>query len=151
MEYHVYLIITKKFLFWIFGRWKIWYILCQRVDGNMIFTDCWIKRSCFELFGDGKYGLFLSQNVDEKMIFTDYWKLLVLYWKVLVSHFLAIGNTAFFQSKRWWKDDIYLVFLSFSWYSRTWEIWFFAESLSKSLQSFGIKTIISLYIFYYWQ
>ena len=34
---------------------------------------------------------------------------------------------SFFQPKSWWKDDIYLVFFSFLWYSRTWEIWFFAQ------------------------
>ena len=69
-----------------------------------------LKSSCFDYFGDGKYGLFLSQKVDEKMIFTGY-------WEVLVLNFLVMGNTAFFQPKYWWKDDIYLVFLSFSWYS----------------------------------
>ena len=36
---------------------------------------------------------------------------------------------SFFQRKKWWKDDIYLVFLSFPWYSRTWEIWFFVQSM----------------------
>ena len=32
---------------------------------------------------------------------------------------------SFLSQKNWWKDDIYLVFFSFLWYSRTWEIWFF--------------------------
>ena len=119
--------------------------LSQKVDGNMIFTDywkvlvlifsgmrntaffesksCWkddiywlLKSSCFNLFGNGKQGLFLSQKVDGKMIFTDYWKVPVLI-------FSGMGNTVFFEPKSWWKDDIYLVFLSFPWYSRTWEIW----------------------------
>ena len=46
-------------------------------------------------------------------------------WEVLVLNFSEMENTAFFQLKSWWKDDIYLLFLSFPWYSRTWEIWFF--------------------------
>ena len=32
-----------------------------------------------------------------------------------------------FYLKSWWKVDIFLVFLNFSWYSRTWEIWFFVR------------------------
>ena len=91
-----------------------------------------LKSSCFNLFGNGKYGLFLSQEVDGKMIFTGY-------WEVLVLNFSVMGNTVFFQSKSWWKDDIYVVFLSFLWYSRTWEIWFFGQwyvdGISENLQS----------------
>ena len=45
------------------------------------------------------------------------------YGKVLVLNFSGMGNTFFFDPKNWWKDDIYLAFLSFPWYSRTWEIW----------------------------
>ena len=116
-----YLLITEKFLFRTFWRWEIrsffepksWW----KVD------ICWLlKSSCFELFEDGKYGLFLSQKVDGKMIFTDY-------CKVFVFNFSVMGNTVFFQEKSWWKDDICLVFLSFPWYSRTWEIWFFVQWL----------------------
>ena len=62
----------------------------------------------------------MSQKVDGKMIFTDYWKGLVL-------NFSVIRNSVIFQQKFWWKDDIYMVFLSFLWYSRTWKIWFFAQ------------------------
>ena len=40
---------------------------------------------------------------------------------------------SFFQLKCWWKDDIYLVFLSFPWYSRAWEIWFRAVVLKSAL------------------
>ena len=54
------------------------------------------------------------------MIFTGY-------WEVLVLNFSVIENTVFFRPKGWWKDDIYLVFLSFPWYSKTWEIWFSAQ------------------------
>ena len=79
-----------------------------------------LKRSCFELFSDGKYGLFLSQEVDGKMIFTGY-------WEVLVLNFSVMGNTVFFLPKSRWKDDTYMVFLSFLWYSKTWETCFFAQ------------------------
>ena len=44
--------------------------------------------------------VFLSQKVDGNMIFTDY-------WKVLVLNFSVMGNTVFFESRSWWKDDIY--------------------------------------------
>ena len=119
---------------------------------GMEYHDNWLlKSSCFQFFGDGKYSLFLSQNVDGNMIFTDHWKVLVLnfsemgntviflsqkvdwniifvdYRKVLVLNFSEIANTVFFEPKSWWKDDIYLVFLNFSWYSRTWGIWFFLQ------------------------
>ena len=79
-----------------------------------------LKKSCFELFGGGKCGLFFSQEVDGKMIFTGY-------WEVLVLNILVMGNMVFYQSKRWWKDDIYMVFSSSPWYSRAWEIWFFEQ------------------------
>ena len=144
-----YLLITEKFLFWSFREWEIQSFLSQR--------SCWkddiywlLKSSCFNFFGNGKHGLFwvkklmeswyslttekflfwcfreweigsfLRQKVDGKMIFTGCWEILVL-------NFSVMGNTAFFQLRSWWKDDIYLVFLSFLWYSRTWEIWFFAQ------------------------
>ena len=112
-----------------------------------------LKTSCFNLFGNEKYGLLLSQKVEGNMIFT-------VYWKVLVSNFLVMGNTvffwvkklierwyllvtekflfwtfrwweirSFFQPKIWWKDDICMVFFSFLWYFRTWEIWFFAQCI----------------------
>ena len=137
------------FLFWIFWRWKIWYFWAKKLTEiwYLLITEkflfwsfregeirsffepkSWwkdniyssLESSCFELFGDGKCGLFVSQQVDGKMIFTGY-------WEVLVLNFLLMGNTVFFQPKSWWKNDIYLVFLSFPWYSRTWEIWFFAQ------------------------
>ena len=40
---------------------------------------------------------------------------------------------SFFQPISWWKDDIYLVFFTFPWYSRTWEIRFFVQSSSGNL------------------
>ena len=127
----------------------------------MIFTEYWkvlILR---------KYGLFLSQKVDSKMIFTDYWKVLVFNfsemgntvffwakklmgrWYLLITEkFLFWGFRwweirCFLEGKSWWKDDIYLVFLSFPWSSRTWEIWFSVQCPCRSVIS--IKWQIQLY------
>ena len=56
-------------------------------------------------------------------------------WYLLITEKFLFWNfrwweiRPFFHPKSWWKDDIYLVFLSFPWYSRTWEIWFFAPWL----------------------
>ena len=103
------------------GYWKV-LVLTFSEMGNTVFSRAkkLTEISYFELFGDWKYGLFLSQEVDGKMIFTGY-------WEVLVLNFSMMGNTVFFQPKSWWEDDIYVVFLSFVWYSRTWELWFFAQ------------------------
>ena len=110
-----------------------------------------LKRSCFKLFDDGKYGLFLSQEVDGKD--GIYWllksscfelfgggkydffsvKKLIERWYLLVTEkflywtFRWCDTRSFFQPKNWWKDDIYLVFFSFPWYSRTSEIRFFVQ------------------------
>ena len=137
------------FLFWIFWRWKMWYFWAKKLmemwyllisETFLFWTFRWwevrsfiqskswwkddiyrlLKSSCFELFGDGKYGLLCSQKADGKMIFTGYFEVFVLNLSVM-------GNTAFFQPKSWWKDDIYLVFLSFPWYRRTWKTWFCAQ------------------------
>ena len=79
-----------------------------------------MKSSCFELFRDGKYGLFWAKKLMER------WHLLAterfLFWS-----FRWWQIRPFFQAKSWWKDDIYLVFFSFPWYSRTWKIWFFVQ------------------------
>ena len=123
--------------------------LSQKVYGNMIFTDYWkvlvliflgmrnmvfswakklierwylliIEKILFWTFPWWEIGLFLSQEVNGKMVFTGY-------WEVLVLNFSVMGNTVFFSAKSWWKYDIYMVFLSFLWSSRTWETWFFAQ------------------------
>ena len=87
----------------------------------------------------------------EKMIFTDYGKVLVLNflvvgnpvflwveklmerWYLLVTVKFLVWTfrwweiRSFFQPISWWKDDIYLVFFTFPWYSRIWEIRFFVQ------------------------
>ena len=123
--------LLKSSCFELFGDGKYGLFLGQEVNGK---DDIYWSRksSCFERFGGGKYGLFLSQEVDGKMIFTGY-------REVLVLNFSVEGNTIFFQRKSWWKDDIYLVFLSFPWYSRTWETRFFVGWRVSLTQIFPYK------------
>ena len=125
---------------------------------NIIFSDNW--KVLVLKFLEIKNMVFLSQKVDGNMIFTDYWKVLVLifpgmrntvfFWskKLMERLYLLITEKflfwtfwwweirSFFQSRSWWKDDIYLVFLSFPWYSRTWEIWFFVPRQSQIILIF---------------
>ena len=108
-------------MFRIFWRWKIRSFLSQKVGRNMIFTDYW-KVLILNFSGMRNMVFFFSQKVDGKMIFSDNWKDLVL-------HFSVMGNTFSFSVKSWWKDYIYLVYLSLLWYSRTWEIWLFVQCL----------------------
>ena len=93
--------------FWAKKVMERWYLLIT--EKFLFWTFRWWEIQCF-----------LSQEVDGKMIFTGYLEILVL-------NFSVMENTVFFQPKRWWKDDIYLIFLSFPWYSETWEIWFFVQ------------------------
>ena len=122
-----YLLITEKFLFWIFREWKIRSFLERKSWWN---DDIYwlLKSAYFELFRDRKHGPFLGQKVNAKMmIFTDYWKVLSLrYQKGLVLKFSVMRNRAFL-AKSWCKGNIYLVFLSLLWYSRTWETRFFVQ------------------------
>ena len=104
---------------------------------------------------------FWVKKLMEKMIFTifaDYWKVpllnfsvmenTVFFWveKLMERWYLLVTEKflfwtfrrweirSFFQPKSWWKDDIYLVFLSFPWYSRTWEIRFFVQWHHRNFQ-----------------
>ena len=116
---------------------------------NIIFSYNW-KVLVFK-FLEMKNMVSLSQKVDENMIFTDYRKVLVLIFleigntvfswakKLIERWYLLVTEKALFWTFRWWeirsffesrslwKDDIYMLFLSFLWYSRTWEILFFAQ------------------------
>ena len=78
------------------------------------------KIYCFDLFGNGKYGLFWAKMLMERcyLLITENFLCWTWRWWEIRS---------FFQPKRWWKDYIYLVFLSFPWYSGTWERWFFVQ------------------------
>ena len=92
------LLVTKKFFFWSFRRWKIRYFSSQKVDGKMIFTDYWavLVLNFSEMKNTGVF----SPKVDGKMLFADY-------WKVLVLNFSEMEIQYFFDPKSLWKDDIY--------------------------------------------
>ena len=83
------------------------------VFSGMEYHAYWLlKSSCFELFGDWKYGLFWPKTLMER------WYLLITK-KFLFWIFWRLEIRSFFDPKNWWKDVIYLVFLSFPWCSRT--------------------------------
>ena len=117
-----YLLITEKSLFWSFWEWEIRPFLSQKVDGKMLFTDYWKV-------------LVLNFSVIRNTAF--FWvKKLMERWYLLINEKFLFWTLrwweirSFFQPKSWWKDDIYLAFLSFPWYSGTWEIWFFVQCIS---------------------
>ena len=94
-----YLLITEKFLFWSFREWEIQPFLSQK--------SCWkddiywlLKSSCFNFFGNGKHGLFWVKKLMES------WYSLTTE-KFLFWCFRELGNRVFFETKSWWKDDIY--------------------------------------------
>ena len=87
--------------------------LSQNADRKTIFTYYW-KISCFEFFRDGKHGLFWAKKFDEKLN-------LIITEEFLFKTFRWWEIRSFFHPKIWWKDDIYLAFLSFPWCSRAWE------------------------------
>ena len=78
----------------------------------MIFSLAWIfsmeyhvywslkSCSCFKLFGDEKYGIFWAKTLTER------WTLLITK-KFLLWLFWWWEIRSFFESKSWWKDDIY--------------------------------------------
>ena len=96
---------------------------------NIIFSDNW--KVLVLKFLEMKNMVFLSQKVDGNMIFTDYWKVLVLtfsemgntvfswakklteIWYLLITGKFLFWTfrwweiRSFFESRSWWKDDIY--------------------------------------------
>ena len=85
-----------------------------------------LKSSCSEFFVDGNYGLFWAKKLMER------WYLLIIE-KFLFWTFQWWEIRSFSEPKRRWKDDIYLVYFTFPWYSRTWEMWFFGQWKLKQL------------------
>ena len=115
----LYLLITEKFLFWSFRKWEI---------RSFLDPKSWLKDDIYWLLKN----LFLNFSVMENTVL--FWvKKLMKRWYLLVTEkflfwvFQWWKMRSFFQPKSWWKDDTYMVFLSFLWYSRTSEIWFFAQ------------------------
>ena len=107
----------------------------QKVDRNMIFTDYWkvlvlnsseIRNTVF-FWAKELMERWYSLSTEKFMFWTfprweiwsffepkSWWKMMFTNkWKVRVLNFSVIGNTVFFQLKSLWKDNIYLVFLSF--------------------------------------
>ena len=114
-----YLLITEKFLFWSFQEWEIRLFLSQKVDGKMLFTDYW-KVLVLNFSVIGKTVFFSVEKLMERWYLLNNEKFLfwiLRRWEI----------RSFFQPKSWWKDHIYLAFLRFPWYSKTWEIWFFVQ------------------------
>ena len=106
--------IGNTFFFYLKSWWKVDIFL---VFLNFLWTfQRWEIRCSFDSKSWCKIIFFSALNT----MFSKY-------GKVLVLNFSEIGNTFFFYLKSWWKVDIFLVFLNFLWYSRTWEIWFFVQ------------------------
>ena len=124
--------------------------LGQKVDENMIFTGYWkVLLLTFSEMGNTviswakKLTEIWCLLITRKFLFWAFrWleirsffrvKKLIERWYLLVTEKFLFWTfrwweiRSFFQPKSCWKDDIYMVFLSFLWYSRTWEIWFFAQ------------------------
>ena len=55
-----YLLVTEKFLFWIFRWWEIRSFFSQKVDGKMIFTLFFL--AFHDILGLGKYGFSCSAS-----------------------------------------------------------------------------------------
>ena len=107
-----YLLVTENFLFWAFPWCEIRSSLRQRVYGKMIFTGYWkVLVLSFSVMRNTVMEIWYLL-ITEKFLFWAFW------WREIQS---------FFIPKSWYKDNIYLVFLSFSWYSRTWEVRFFVQ------------------------
>ena len=56
----IYLLITEKFLFWIFRKWEIRFFLSQKVDRKIIFT--WSFWGFHDVPGLGKYRFLCSDE-----------------------------------------------------------------------------------------
>ena len=96
-----------------------------------------LKSSCFELSGKKKYGLLGAKKlvetlyllITDKFWFWTFWvgkyrhfwvkKLMTERWYLLIIEnflfwtFRGWEIRSFFETKNWWKDYIYLVFLGF--------------------------------------
>ena len=119
------LLVVKEPLFWTFRWWEIRSFLSQKIGGN-IFTGYWkvlvLRLSVME------NTVFLMQKVNGNMAFTDHWKVFVVgYRQFLLLNFSVMGNMDFFSQNKSWCKDVYLAFLSFPLYSRTWEIRVFVQ------------------------
>ena len=112
--------IKEKLMLWISGSKK-----------NIFQLNKLVQRWSFHRIYETKNIVFLSLKADGNMIFTDYWKVLVLtfsemgntvfswaknlteIWYLLITGkflfwtFRWRGIRYFFESRSWWKNDIY--------------------------------------------
>ena len=105
-------------------------LLSQKVNGNMIFNDC------------GKVFLLIFLGM-ENMVFFEPKKLMERWYLLINEKFLFWTLQwweiwSFFQPKSSWKDDIYLVCLSFPRYFGTWEIWLLVQWNEDSIISLNL-------------
>ena len=121
-----YLLIAEMFLFWNLLGWKIrsfwgkklmerWYLLVT--EKFFFWTVLWWEIRSF--FGGKKLKERWYLLMTEKFLFSafQWWELRSFYWL-----------------ESWCESNIYLAFMSFPWYSRTWDIRFFVQCLLCSLQ-----------------
>ena len=70
------------------------------------------------------------------------------YWKVLNWSFWRWERWGFFEPESWWRYDIYLVFLNFPRYYRTWKICFFMQCRDEFWQGMtGATSLKSVFYF----
>ena len=150
--------ITKKLLFWIFWRWKIWYFRAKKlmeiwyllitkkflywsfreweIRSFFVPKSWWkdgiywlLKRPCFELFGYGKYGLFWVKKLIER-------------WYLLVT------EKFLFWTFRWWEMRSFFLRMIF-----TWSFWFFQDipGLGKYGFSRSDWTVSCFWYFWYFR
>ena len=98
------LLITKKFLFSIFWRWKVRPFLSQKVDGNMIVTNCW-QFLAFNFSEMGK-PVFWAKT------FMGRWYLLITE-KVLFWNFGWWEISSFFLQKNKYSLGFFEIFMIF--------------------------------------
>ena len=129
------------------------YFLSQKVYGKIIFTDYWKNLVLnFSMMGNTvffestswwkRWFILITEKLSETLVFNfsvvwntvffwvrkfmERWYLLVKQ-KFLFWTFWWWEIRSFLQPKIRWKDDIYLGFLCFPWYSGTWEIRFLMQ------------------------
>ena len=92
----------------------------SRWKGNFLLdTYLILKISYSKLFRDGKRRLFKFRKLLQRLY--------LFHTKSTYLNFLKMENTVFFNTLKWYKDNICLMFLRFPWYSLTSEVWFLMQ------------------------
>ena len=92
-----YLLITEKFLFWIFQRWEIRsFVEAKSWQKDGIY---WLqKSSCFELFDDGKY-FFSAKMLIETLYLLGLFELSIIFQDLGKMVFLAVLMCSYRKKK----------------------------------------------------